>query len=249
MPENLTAEQIAAKEAAEKEAADKLAAEKEAAEKARLAGLTQEQRDAERIEKLAAEKAAAQLKEIKENLDKSYAARDAAEKKAAALEKEKRDAELKRLEEEGKHKEAADLRIAERDAEIKALKEQNTTLSRDVAVREALRSLDFRNTKAADIAFNEITSEMVKDAAGNWIHKSGVNVLDYVNTTFARAEDSQFLFKPKSSGGGGTNDGSGDTGKGAPAKDQKSLFAMKQSDVIKMAQEGKLGNGGNTLPY
>jgi hypothetical protein len=228
---------------AEAERIEKLEAEQKAAEKAeaeRLAKLTPEQREEERINKLAEAKAAANLKTIKENLDKAYAARDAAIAAKEALEKKERDAELKRLEEEGKHKEAYDLKIAERDKENERLRKQNIELSRDVAVREALKEYNFRNATASEMAYKEIVAQLVQDSNGQWVHKSGASIKDFAKT-FSTSEEQSFLFAPKASSGGGSGDSSSGGNHQPDLNAGKSLFSLPQAEVLKRAAEGKLG--------
>ena len=234
-PEEQAAADLAAKELAEKQA--KELADKEAADKLKL---TQTPADADMIAKLVADKVAEQLKDTKGKLDAAYAARDAAAKKAEALEKKEREAELKLLDETGKHKEAFDLRIAEANtkyeallAENQALKQGNLELTRDAQIRDALRSSEFRNEIAADMGFNTIASQLIRNEQGQWVHRSGVSIKDFV-TTFSGDVKNSFLFKAKDSSGGGT------TPPGKPNTQTKSLFAKTQAEVLQMATEGKL---------
>ena len=69
---------------------------------------------------------------------------------------------------------------------------------------------------------------------GEWVHKSGVAVKDFVKT-FAENEDNAFLFKQKQNSGNGSQNvpPSSNTTK-------KSLFEMTQDEVLQMAAEGKL---------
>ena len=87
------------------------------------------------------------------------------------------------------------------------------------------------------MAFDEVTSQLVQNEKGEWVHKSGVAVKDFVKT-FAENEDNAFLFKAKvSTGGGGSGPKKeGDTSSG----DTGSLFKKSQDEVIKLAMEGKL---------
>lgn len=225
-----------------KAAADKLAAERAEleAEKAKLlAG-----KDKDLVTKLVEEKVAAELASIKAKLDASYKARDEAVNKAAALADEKAKAELKRLEEEGKHKEAFEMRLAAANAQLAALEKSNTELSRDVAVRDALVGCSFRNDTAADMATREITSQLIKNDKGQWVHRSGIAIKDFVDA-FSKSEEQSFLFKPKSSSGSGTGTGAGSTGLGAgtgtPGDKKPSLFSLTQAQVLEMAAAGKLG--------
>lgn len=188
------------------------------------------------VAKLVKEKVDQELIEIKKKLDLSYKQRDDALAKVAEIDREKREANLKRLEEEGKHKEAFELRLATLEAEKKELEKKNTELSRDVSVRDALKSFNWRNDKSATMGFNEIVGQLVQNEHGQWVHKSGVSVRDFVEA-FAKDEDNSFLFKPRVSSGAGTTQ----TGTSIPATDRKkSLFDMSQAEVLKLAEQGKL---------
>lgn len=230
-PEEQAAADLAAKELAEKEA--KELADKEAAEKLKNP-------DADMIAKLVAEKVAEQLKDTKGKLDAAYAARDAAAKKAEALEKKEREAELKLLDETGKHKEAFDLRIAEANtkyeelqSKYQALEKGNLELTRDAQIRDALRVSEFRNDIAAEMGFSTIAGQLIRNEQGQWVHRSGVSIKDFV-AAFAGDEKNSFLFKTKESSGGGS------TPPGKPNTQTKSLFAKTQAEVLQMAAEGKL---------
>lgn len=183
------------------------------------------------VEKLVNER----LAPIKTKLDEAYSARDTAIATAQEKEDAARTAELALLRSEGKDKEAHELELAESKKTNEKLQEQNRKLSRDSKVRESMNALTFRNAKAADLAFKEVVGELVQGEDGQWKHKSGVSIGEYV-TAFASDETQSFLFKPKSSSGADLGD---DTTTETP-QTPKSLFDMKQEDVIKMAGEGKL---------
>jgi len=217
MAENdgLTAEQMAAKAA------------EEAAKKA----------DSDLVEKLVKERLEENLKPIKDKLDKAFEARDAALKKAAEYEQEKKEAEIAKLKEDGKHKEAYEAQLAQERAAREAVEKRNVELTRDIEVRNALSSLDFRNDKAIDMAYLEIVKDLVRDGNGIWVHRSGVTIKDYVKT-FVANEDNSFLFKIKPNSGGG---GSGPKKESDISSNEgKSLYKMTQDEVLKLASEGKL---------
>jgi len=199
--------------------------------------------DQDMISKLVAEKVAEQLKDIKTKLDNAYSVRDSALKKAEELEKKEREIQLKKLEEEGKHKEVYEMKLVEKDAAYNDLLGKHTTLeqrvlelTRDSQVRDLLRSTEFRNEKAADMAFHEVIGQVIKDDKNNWVHRSGVSIKDFIST-FVADEANSFLLKPKASSGGGTQ-----TPTGTPNSTPKSLFARTQEEVLKLAAEGKLPN-------
>jgi len=189
------------------------------------------------IDKLVQQALDEKLKDIKGNLDKAYNARDEALKKVAEFEQKEKEQELKRLQEEGKHREAFEMQLAEEKARREALEQENVKLSRDVSVRNALTGLDFRNEKAVEMAFKEITADLVRNDIGQWVHKDGTDLYSFVKS-FAESEDNAFLFKQKVSTGGGFEAKNSDGSSGTP----KSLFDLPQDQVLKLAQEGKLPN-------
>ena len=177
---------------------------------------------------------AEELKDVKAKLDAAYGKRDEALQRVAEFEQKERDAEVARLQEEGKHREAFELQLAEMKASRDALVKRNIELTRDIDTRNALAGFSFRNEKAAKMAFEEVTGQLVQNEAGEWVHKSGVTVKDFVKA-FAENEDNAFLFKQKQNTGNGSQDPKPPQG-GKP----KSLFEMSQDEVLKMAAEGKL---------
>ncbi len=187
------------------------------------------------VEKLVQEKLDEALKDIKGKLDKAYGARDEALKKVAEFETEKRAAELARLQEEGKHKEAFEMQLAEKEATLKALQQKNIELTRNIEVRNALSIQPFKNEKALEIAFSEIVGQLVQNEQGVWVHKTGSSIKDFIKT-FAENEEYSFLFKVKGSSGSGSQAST----KTGTSDEPKSLFKMKQADVLKLAEEGKL---------
>jgi vacuolar-type H+-ATPase subunit E/Vma4 len=201
--------------------------------------VTPKPEDKDLVSKLVQERLDAELKDIKDKLDKAFKQRDEALKKAAELEQKEKEASIRKMEEEGKHKEAYEARLADSNARIAALEKRNTELSRDVSVRDALKGLAFRNETASEMAYKVITEQLVQNDSGQWVHRSGVSIRDFVGE-FAKSEEQSFLFKPKSSSGAGTNQPSGG---GTPdTKSGKSLFNLSQEEVLRMAAEGKFGD-------
>ena len=174
------------------------------------------------------------VKDIKVKLDVAYTKRDEALQKVSEFEQKERDLEIKRLQDAGKDREAFELQLAELKANQETLQKRNLELSRDVDTRQALSAFAFRSEKAAKMAFDEVTSQLVQNEKGEWVHKSGVAVKDFVKT-FAENEDNAFLFKQKQNSGNGSQNipPSSNTTK-------KSLFEMTQDEVLQMAAEGKL---------
>lgn len=242
--DGLTAEQIAAEAArvaASTKAAEEAAAaatrqaeEDAAALKAAKPGTTQA--DSDMIAKLVQERLDAKLASIKQSLDNAYKERDANAAKVAEFEKKEREANLKRLAEEGKFKEAYELQLNEERAANAALMKRNTELSRDVNVREALRGYTFRNDKAAEMAFKEITANLVQDETKQWVHRTGISVKDYCDA-FSKDDEQSFLFKAKINSGAGTVS---TTNTPPTSNKPASLFDMSQEEVIRLAAEGKL---------
>lgn len=186
---------------------------------------------AEQLEKMIADR----LGPIKDKLDGAFVERDAAKAKLAELEKEKQEAEIKRLQEEGKHKEAFEIQLAEERAKLKHLEETNIRLARDAALRTHLGKYTFRSESAANMAYNTILSELALNEKGEWVHKSGTTLADYVKV-FADNEENTFLFKPKASSGTGFE---GNTTTPPTSGEAKSIFEMTQEEVLKRITEGK----------
>ena len=157
--------------------------------------------------------------------------------KVAAFEATQREAELKKLEEEGKHREAYELRLAQRDQELEVLRKKNTELSRDVSVKDALKGYQFKNDKAATMAFGEIVSNLVQNDQGVWVHRSGISVSDYCEV-FSKEEEQSFLFKSKPNSGGGGNANNASL---PPANNgKKSVFAMTQAEILALGAKGPI---------
>jgi hypothetical protein len=119
--------------------------------------------------------------------------------------------------------------------ETNAVKQQNLELTRDSEVRDCLREAKFRSGKAAKMAFQEIADQLVKNDQGQWVHRTGVSIADFAKA-FLADDANSFLLEAKPSSGTGTP-----APTGAPSSNQnKSLFAMSQEEVMKLAAEGKL---------
>ena len=187
------------------------------------------------IENLVKERVAAELAEIKGKLDTAYEKRDLAAKELEVYKQKERDAEIALLKEQGNLKEAHAKELEALQARNQALEQQNLALTRDGAIKQALSALDTRNARAYEMAQVEIAKETVRDESGNWVHRSGKSISEFV-AEFAADADNAFLFKPKQNngGGGGPSNNTPDSTSG------KSLFALSQAEVIKLAQEGKL---------
>jgi len=177
------------------------------------------------------------LAPIKDKLNKAYGERDSLKEEVDKLRKEKRDAELAHLKETGKEKEALEATISDRDEEIVSLKDQIIALTRDNKVREVFTGFKFRNERAADLAFDQVTKELVQDDKGTWVHRSGKTIKDFL-TEFSEDEDNKFLFVEKENRGTGIPP----TTKPAPKDTSGKLAGKSQAEVLKMAAQGKLPN-------
>lgn len=192
---------------------------------------------ADPVQKLVEEKVKEAITDLKQKLDKAYGARDEAMKKLAEIETFRKQEEVKRLQEEGKHKEALEMQLAEERAQKAAYQTRVIELTRDMELRGALGTYNFKNDSAFNMAYREIVEQLVQDEKGIWKHKSGIPLKDFVKQ-FAEAEDNAFLLKPKVSSGSGTSSvkstvvNSGLQG--------KSIFDLSQDEVLKLAREGKL---------
>lgn len=201
-----------------------------------------EPKDEELVQKLVDARVAEQVAELKANLDKAYAIRDAAVKKANEFEQKEKAAQVARLKEEGKHKEAFEIEKAALQARLEAAEKRTTELSRDVSVRNALSGLPFRNTDANDMAYNEVVSQLTQNEHGDWVHRSGMSISDFVEA-YAKTESKSFLFKTKANSGAGIPASPASQARAAVASESganKSLFNMSQEEVLKLAREGKL---------
>jgi hypothetical protein len=178
----------------------------------------------------------ARLKPIKEKLDAAFSERDKALERLRVLEKAERDAQLKRLEDDGKHREAYEIRLKEEREAREAAEARAVELTRDVQLKGILGNYKFRSEKASGMAYDEIVKDLVKDAKGTWVHKSGATMAEFVEA-YGQNESNAFLFEPKVSKGSG---GRGFKSASDTGAKPTSLFNVSQDDVIKMAAEGKL---------
>lgn len=180
------------------------------------------------------------IKNIKGNLDNAYAERDAYKAKIAEAEAAKQAAEIAALEKAGKHQEVMQIQMNELTKKLETYEQKNTELSRDNAVRSQLNGLDFRNDKAAEMAYSDIVSSLTKDVNGNWVHSSGVSINEAV-TSYAKDDKNAFLFNVKANAGSGTVVSKPATG----TTPVKSIKEMDQSEVLRAVAEGKINPAGD----
>jgi len=174
------------------------------------------------------------LKNMKANLDRAYEERDTARAEVAVFKQKEREAEIQRLKDEGKHKEAHEAELATLRQSVEELQSVNLTLTRDNFVNSTLSTFEFRNDKARQMAFQEITAQLVRDESGEWLHKSGTSIADF-SKSFREDEANAFLFKKPVSSGSGVQS----TTTSAPSTGGN-LFEKSFEEVVRMAREGKL---------
>lgn len=186
------------------------------------------------MEALIEARATEKLKDIKSKLDGAYTARDLAKAELDKREQKDRELELARLRDAGKEKEAFDLEIAAERTKSEELAKRNIELTRDVKLSGALAILTFRSDKARDMAYHEIVNQLVRNEQGEWVHRSGKGLQEYV-VSFAADEGNAFLFAAKKNSGG-------DLGQPKPPTDAPTgkLADMSQDELLKLAREGKL---------
>jgi hypothetical protein len=188
----------------------------------------------EEIQAQVSAQVAEQLKDIKLKLDQAYAARDEAVRTRTQLEEQTRQKEMEALTAAGKHQEVSQMKLAAAEEKIAMMTKQLTAYQRDSVVQEQLRSLTFRNDKSAQMAYRDITDQLVQNDEGEWVHKTGVKIKDYV-ASFAKDPENEFLFAPKANGGGGSGSG------GNPAPTKKKISEMTTAEALAAAAAGQLG--------
>lgn len=182
-----------------------------------------------------------EFKELKSKLDKLYGERDTLKDELAEAKKSIRDAELERLKNEGKEVEALQAQLDDAKLENEQLKKTIVELTRDNAVIKELGNYELRNDRANDLAYTAILKELVQDDKGNWVHKGGKSISEFIKSYF-EDEENEFLLKPKENRGTGSDDEQEQqqpTDKTSKHK-KGSLFGKSQAEVLRMAEEGKL---------
>jgi hypothetical protein len=177
------------------------------------------------------------LKEIKGKLDSAYASRDEAVRKLTATEQTIRQKELETLEAAGKTEEALKLRLVSAEERAAQLESQIRDLNRDQLIANATGNLEFRNDRSREMALRDITASLVIDKDGNWVHKTGAQLKDFVKA-YAKDPDNAFLFRAAPSSGAG-----GQGGQGAP-QNKKKLTEMTTAELLAAAQNGQFGTMG-----
>jgi hypothetical protein len=178
-----------------------------------------------------------QLAKMKASVDKMAKERDQAVREKARLEEAEREAKVKQLAEDGKIVESLEMKLTAKDEKLAILQERLDKVTRDNQVSAALRGIEFRNSRAAELAEKSILEQLVKDKDGNWVHRSGAGIGDFVKTFFAD-EHNTFLLKPKVNRGSGTED-SYEENAGKP-KRPKSLEGLTSTQLLELARSGNL---------
>jgi hypothetical protein len=178
------------------------------------------------------------LQKMKKSVDKIAAERDAAVREKARLEEAAREAKAKQLEEDGKIVESLQMKLTSKDEKLNILQERLDRVTRDNLVSNSLRGVEFRNQRAADLAEKSIIDQLVKDKDGNWVHRSGAPVADFIKTFFAD-EENTFLLKPKlnqGTGGPDSNESAADKRTARP----KSLQGLTGPQLLELARRNAL---------
>lgn len=179
------------------------------------------------------------LAKMKANMDRMSKERDEALKMKAEMEAKAKEETIARMKEEGKLQEALEMELAEAKAKLEVFEKETTKLKRDNVLNDALAAMDFRNDKSRDMARTDISSDLVQNEEGMWVHKSGTSIRDYVEA-YSQSEDNSFLFRIKSNTGAGSGSPAG-----APSTDvSKSISEMSTSEILALAAKGKLGSIG-----
>lgn len=179
------------------------------------------------------------LAKMKANMDRMSKERDEALKMKAEMEAKAKEETISRMKEEGKIQEALEMELAEAKAKLEVYAKETTALKRDGVLNDALAGMDFRSDKSREMARQDISSELIQNEEGAWVHKSGSNIRDYVEA-YSQSEDNSFLFRIKSNTGAGSGSPAG-----APSTDvSKSISDMSTSEILALAAKGKLGSIG-----
>jgi hypothetical protein len=179
-----------------------------------------------------------QLSKMKKSMDKMASERDAAIREKARLEEAAREAKVKQLEEDGKIVESLQMKLTAKDEKLNILQERLDRVTRDNLVSASLRGIEFRHQRAADLAEKSIIDQLVKDKDGNWVHRSGASVADFIKAYFTD-EENTFLLKPK------LNQGTNGPDSGGQAVDKKNtrpktLEGLSSAQLLELARNGAL---------
>jgi len=187
------------------------------------------------IDKIVAQRVA----DAKTKIDKAYSKAEKLAVENAALKKDLEASRRKKLEEDGKLVEAKESELEELRAEKIQLEEALNAITRDQEIEKVLGKLgvEFRSNFARDVAVKEIRSQLTKDDDGEWVHKSGASLSDFVKTFVKDPEKEETLLKPKENSGTGQ-----DRNKSGFKKTDVKLSELTNEQMLKLAATGKLGS-------
>tara|TARA_R110002012_G_scaffold37415_1_gene104825 strand:+ start:847 stop:1503 length:657 start_codon:yes stop_codon:yes gene_type:complete len=180
------------------------------------------------------------IKNIKGNLDNAYNERDTYKAEILKIKADAQANEIATLEKQGKHQEVMAIQMQELTKKLETYEQKNTELSRDNAVRAQLNGLDFKNEKAANMAYSDIVNSLTKNADGNWMHSSGVTINEAV-TSYSKDDSNAFLFNVKANAGSGITPAKSAVGQ-TPTK---SIKEMSQDEVLKAVADGSITTFGD----
>lgn len=193
----------------------------------------------EEVQAMVAKLVETQLAGIKEKLNGAYSARDEAVRKAAALEEVQKLANIKKLEDEGKHTEVANMKVSDLTGRLEAANNQIIQLTRDAAVRDAVSDIKFKNPRAAQMAQSDILSQLIRTEEGQWVHKTGVSIKDFVDQ-YVKDENNLFLIETKQTSGGGYSGSNTPGGFNTNSLAGKKMSDLSGAEMMALAAAGKL---------
>jgi hypothetical protein len=190
------------------------------------------------FDKLVKARSEENLSKMKTNMDRMSEERDQAIREKARFEEAETVRKQEQLEKDGKIQESLEMQLTALKEKNKLLNDRISTESRSRNLSSALRSVDFRNDRAAELAEMAIVPQLIQDKDGNWVHKSGISISEFVKTYFSD-EDNEYLLKPKQSRGTGDVPNPGTKSDKAPA----SLSGVSSSKMLELVRAGKVGRG------
>jgi len=183
------------------------------------------------------------LAEFKTKMDALDKERRNAVARTERLDKELKAEEARREQLEAEHntalsksKEVFEAKLSEQTKAFEELRNLNVALTRDTQLKGALAGLPFKNAKASDMAYRDIVNQLV-EKDGEWRHTSGCTMQEFVNK-FAADADQSFLFVQSATSGSGA----GSSRRSSSETGYKSLSDLPQSELLRLAEEGKLPN-------
>jgi hypothetical protein len=192
------------------------------------------------VQELVNAEVAKAIKNIKGNLDNAYNERDSYKSEIAKIKADAQATEIATLEKQGKHQEVMAIQMQELTKKLETYETKNTMLSRDNAVRAQLNGLDFKNEKAANMAYSDIVSNLSKTADGEWKSTDGSTITEAVSS-YGKSDSNSFLFNVKANAGSGNTPAKSAVGN----KPTKSIKEMSQDEVLKAVADGSITTFGD----